>query len=294
MDKYKGLSNEKVIQNRKEYGTNKISSEKTNSFISLLIESLGDPIIKILLIALAIKIVFLFKDFDWFETLGILIAIFISSFISTISEYGSEKAFSKLQEESSKLKCKVKRDGKLVEILVDDVVKDDIVLLQSGDKVPADGIILSGKVSVDESTINGEAKEISKEEVKGNNVTIKNKLYRATVIYSGEAILKVTSVGEDTFYGKIALELKEKTSDSPLKIRLRHLAKIISTFGYIGAFLASFSYLFSVIVVDNNFSMPLIINTLSNVNLLISYIIYALTLSVTIIIVSVPDGLCLL
>ncbi len=291
MDKYNGLSNEKVTQNRKKYGTNKISNEKTNSFISLLVESLGDPIIKILLIALAIKIVFLFKDFDWFETLGILIAIFISSFISTISEYGSEKAFSKLQEESSKLKCKAKRDGKVIEISVDDVVKDDIILLQSGDKVPADGIILSGKVSVDESTINGEAKEISKEEVKGNNVTIKNKLYRATVIYSGEAILKVTNVGEDTFYGKIASELKEKSPISPLKLRLRNLAKIISTFGYIGAFLASFSYLFSVIVVDNNFSMPLIINTLSNVNLLISHIIYALTLSVTIIIVSVPEGL---
>ena len=233
----------------------------------------------------------MFKDFDWFETLGILIAIFVSSFISTISEYGSEKAFNKLQEESSKLKCMVKRNRKITEISVDDVVKDDIVVLQSGDKVPADGVIVDGYVSVDESSINGESKEAHKEAVKNKNINPKNKLYRGTVIYSGEAILKVTEVGENTFYGKIASELKEKTGDSPLKIRLRTLAKIISTFGYIGAFLASFSYLFKVIVVDNGFYMPSIINTVTNLNQMINYLIYALTLSVTIIIVSVPEGL---
>ena len=112
--------------------------------LSLLIESLGDPIIKILLIALAIKVVFLFRDFDWFETLGILIAIFLASFISTISEYGSEKAFEKLKEESLKLKCKVKRNGKTTEISFDEVVVGDVVLLESGDKIPADGVVIDG------------------------------------------------------------------------------------------------------------------------------------------------------
>ena len=160
MNKYNlnGLTTKKAEENRKIYGSNEIKKTKTNTFLSLLIESLGDPIIKILLIALAIKLVFLFKDFDWFETLGILIAIFLASFISTISEYGSEKAFNKLQEETSKLKCKVKRDGKITLIGVDEVVKDDIIYLESGDKVPADGIIIKGEVSVDESTINGESK----------------------------------------------------------------------------------------------------------------------------------------
>lgn len=291
MNNYNGLNDNDVIKNRKKFGSNKITNDKTNSFTSLLIESLGDPIIKILLIALAIKLFFLFRDFDWFETLGILIAIFVASFISTISEYGSEKAFNKLQEESSKLKCMVKRNGKITEILIDEVVKDDIVILQSGNKVPADGVIINGYVSVDESSINGESKEIHKEEIKNSEILLKNKLYRGTVIYSGEALLKVTEVGEKTFYGKIASELKEKTGDSPLKIRLRTLAKIISTFGYIGAFLASFSYLFKVILADNNFSIPLIINTITNINLMINYFIYALTLSVTIIIVSVPEGL---
>lgn len=285
-----GLTTKKAEENKKLYGTNEISKTKANNFLSLLIESLGDPIIKILLIALAIKLVFLFKDFDWFETLGILIAIFLASFISTISEYGSEKAFNKLQEESSKLKCKVKRDGKVTLINMDEVVKDDVVYLESGDKVPADGIIIKGSVSVDESTINGESKEQHKEALKKSGVEKKNKLYKGTTIYTGTCIMIVLKVGYDTFYGKIADELKEKQSESPLRKRLRDLAKIISTFGYVGAFLASTSYLFSVIVVDNGFSLDRIIDTVSNFHLMMDYVIYAMTLSVTIIIVSVPDG----
>ncbi len=290
MDKYKGLSEKEVLENRKKYGSNEIKNEKSNSFISLFIESLGDPIIKILLIALAIKIVFLFKDFDWFETIGILIAIFLASFISSISEYGSEKAFKKLQEESLKTKCKVKRNNKIIEINVGEVVTGDIVVLQFGDKVPADGILVHGFLSVDESTINGESKEVHKEPFK-YKLSSNNKLYMGTLICQGEGLFKVTDVGENTFYGKIAQELKEKTGDSPLKIRLRELAKIISIFGYIGAFLASFSYLFKVIVVDNSFILENIINTITNFHLMMEYIIYALTLSVTIIIVSVPEGL---
>ena len=290
MNNYNGLTSKEVLESKKKYGTNEITTSKNNSFTSLLLESLADPIIKILLIALGIKIVFLFRDFDWFETLGILIAIFLASFISTISEYGSEKAFKKLQEESSKIKCKVKRDNKIVEIPIDDVVKDDLVILQYGDKIPADGILIKGDIMVDESTLNGESKEIHKEMIK-NKITSKNRLYRGTIVCEGSGILKVTCVGLNTFYGKIASELKEKAGDSPLKIRLRKLAKIISTFGYIGAFLASISYLFSVIVVDNNFVLQDIINTVTNFPIMMEHIIYALTLSVTIIIVSVPEGL---
>lgn len=293
MNKYNinGLSDKQVVESRKRYGSNEIKKGKTNSFFSLLIESLGDPIIKILLIALAIKIVFLFRDFDWFETLGIVIAIFLASFISTISEYGSEKAFSKLQEDSLKLKCKVKRNGKITEIFIDKVVKDDVVVLASGDKIPADGVIIDGFVSVDESSINGESKEVYKEKLISGNPKEKNKVFRGTVIYQGLATMLVTEVGDNTFYGKIASELKEKTGESPLKIRLRNLAKVISTFGYIGAFLASISYLFSVIVVDNNFVLSSIISTLTNLPVMLEHVIYALTLSVTIIIVSVPEGL---
>lgn len=291
MDNYNGLNEKQVVESRKTYGTNEIKKSKTNTFLSMLIESLGDPIIKILLIALMIKTVFLFRNFDWFETLGILIAIFLASFISTISEYGSEKAFKRLQEESSKLRCRVKRNGKIKEIAIEEIVKDDLVILQYGDKIPADGVLIKGELSVDESSLNGESKEIHKESFKVGNVKPKNKLFRGTLVCSGNAIMKVTLVGDKTFYGKIASELKEKNDDSPLRIRLRNLAKIISTFGYIGAFLASVSYLFSVIVVNNSFMLEKIIDTVTNVPVMMEHIIYALTLSVTIIIVSVPEGL---
>ena len=291
MDNYNGLNEKQVVESRKTYGTNEIKKSKTNTFLSMLIESLGDPIIKILLIALMIKTVFLFRNFDWFETLGILIAIFLASFISTISEYGSEKAFKRLQEESSKLKCRVKRNGKIKEIAIEEIVKDDLVILQYGDKIPADGVIIKGELSVDESSLNGESKEIHKESFKVGNVKPKNKLFRGTLVCSGNAIMKVTLVGDKTFYGKIASEKKKKNDDSPLRIRLRNLAKIISTFGYIGAFLASVSYLFSVIVVNNSFMLEKIIDTVTNVPVMMEHIIYALTLSVTIIIVSVPEGL---
>ncbi len=280
-----GLTSKEVIENRKKYGTNQISAKEKNSFFKLLIETMGDPIIKILLIALAVKTVFLFHDFDWFETLGIVIAIFIASLISTISEYGSEAAFEKLQEESSKIKCKVKRDGKISEILIDDVVVNDIVLLQTGDKIPADGIIIEGEILVDESSMNGETKESHKTPSRNNEV------YRGTVVYSKEAYMLVKKVGDNTFYGKMAKELQEKSPESPLKIRLRELAKVISRIGYLGAFLVSISYLFSEIFVQNNFQLNRIIETVTNFPLMFGHVLYALTLSVTIIVVAVPEGL---
>lgn len=92
---------------------------------------------------------------------------FLSSLISTISEYGSEKAFERLQEESSRIKCKVKRDGKLIETSIDEIVVGDIVKLETGDKIPADGIIIDGELSVDESSLNGETKEAYKYKVEG-------------------------------------------------------------------------------------------------------------------------------
>lgn len=285
---YTGLNDEQVVVNRKKYGTNAISSKKQNSFMKLFIETLADPIIKILLIALAIKTIFLFHDFDWFETIGIVIAILVASLISAISEYGSESAFERLQEESSKINCKVKRNNKIVEVSINDVVVDDIVLLQSGDKIPADGIIISGEIDVDESSLNGETIEIVK------NANTDNKVYRGTVVYSKEALMQTKAVGEATFYGKMTQELQEKNPDSPLKLRLRKLAGTISIIGYISAALVSFSYLFSEIVVQNNFVIENIIKTLTNFPLMFKYILYALTLSVTIIVVAVPEGLYLL
>ena len=280
---YTGLNNEEVLASRKKYGTNAITSKKKNSFFKLFIETLADPIIKILLIALAIKTIFLFHDFDWFETIGIVVAILVASLISSISEYGSESAFERLQEESSKINCKVKRENKILEIPIDEIVVNDIVILQSGDRIPADGIIISGEIEVDESSLNGESIEVTK--------NINNLVYRGTVVYSKESLMQVKKVGDSTYYGQMTQELQETTPDSPLKIRLRKLASTISIIGYISAALVSFSYLFSEIVVQNSFILADIITTVTNIPLMFKYILYALTLSVTIIVVAVPEGL---
>ena len=192
-----GLTDKEVLVSRKKHGENIITQSKKNSFFKEYIITLSDPIIRILLIALAIKTIFLIKQFDFFETVGIVIAIFLASFISTISEYGSEKAFEKLQEESSKIKCRVKRNNKIVEIPIEEVVVGDIVMLNSGDRIPADGIIISGSIDVDESSITGEAKEVLKD-------TINKNLFRGTVVLSKEAIMLTKSVGNNTFYGSIS------------------------------------------------------------------------------------------
>ena len=288
----KGLSNSEVVKSREEYGTNALVMVKKDSFFKQLIRSLGDPIIKILLIALGIKTVFLIQDFDWYETVGIVIAIFLASFISTISEYGSEKAFIKLQREAEAIKVKVRRDGKVLLIDINEVVVVDIILLDSGDRIVADGVLIKGEVSVDESSITGESKEVYKKPfISGLNPSDNNELLRGSVIYHGVGEMMVTKVGVNTFYGKISLELQEKQPESPLKLRLRDLAKVISRIGYVGAFLVAFSYLFSVLVINNNFDINRIVVTLSDTSLLFAYFLEALTLAVTIIVVSVPEGL---
>lgn len=282
----KGLTEEEVIKSRKQNGSNKVEASKQESFFHKLIATLGDPIIKILLIALAIKTLFLFQNFDWYETIGIVIAIFLASFISTISEYGSEKAFEELQADASKIKTKVKRDNKVNEIEIGEVVVGDIVFLEPGDAIPADGKIIKGKVLVNESNLNGEMKEKEKR--------VSDEVYRSSVVYSGLATMEVTKVGNKTFYGKLAKEVSEKSPTSPLKLRLVKLAELISKIGYIGAALVSLSYLFSVVIIENNFESSAIINTITNFPLMFGHILHALTLSVTIIVVAVPEGLPLM
>ncbi len=287
-----GLNKDEVIKSREMHGSNALVMVKKDSFFKQLIRSLGDPIIKILLIALGIKTIFLIQDFDWYETVGIVIAIFLASFISTISEYGSEKAFLKLQSEAETTKVKVRRDGKVLLINIDEVVVGDIILLESGDKVAADGVLIKGEVSANESSITGESKEVYKKAfVSGINPSSNNELLKGSVIYHGVGEMIVTKVGINTFYGKISLELQEKQPESPLKLRLRDLAKIISRIGYFGAFLVAFSYLFSVIILNNNFDVTKIMATISDTSLLFAYFLQALTLAVTIIVVSVPEGL---
>lgn len=281
-----GLTEKEVLEKRKKYGTNQITIKKKDSFFNLFIESLGDPIIKILIIALAVKTIFLFKDFDWYETIGIVISILVASLISTISEYGSSKAFDRLMEESSRIKCRVKRAGEIREIFLDELVVGDILCLDTGDKIGADGVILQGNIEVDESMISGETIAVKKK--------TRDSVYRGCVVFGGSALVQIEKVGNQTYYGRMVDELGQNSGTSPLKERLNTLAMSISKLGYFAAILVSISYLFSKIVIANSFQLTKILATLSNFSLLFAYILHALTLSVTVIIVSVPEGLPLL
>ena len=281
-----GLGKREVEESRKKYGTNEITALKKDTFFSLFIESLGDPIIKILLIALGIKTVFLFRDFDWYETIGIVIAILLASLISTISEYGSSKAFDRMMREASRIKCRVKREGKKKEIFASELVVGDLLYLEQGDKIGADGLIIKGEVELDESMISGEANSVVKKE--------KEIVYRGCTVYNGYAIARIDKVGNQTYYGRMVEELGSGSGTSPLKERLNTLAIQISRLGYIGAFLVSISYLFSKIVIANSFQLSKIFATLGNFPLMFAYLLHALTLSVTVIVVSVPEGLPLL
>lgn len=286
-----GLKEDEVKESRKRYGSNSINEKNKNTFFNLFIETLGDPIIKILLIALAIKTIFLFRDFDYFETMGIVLAVLVASLISAISEYGSNKAFQRMQEESSRINVLVKRDGKTKEITIDEIVKNDILILAPGNKVPADGILIKGKLSVDESSLNGETKEVYKEYIDNISLaTEKNRVYRGTTIYDGEALILVTKIGMDTLYGKMAKVLTEEEDASPLKLRLTNLAKVISRIGYIAAILIAVAYLFSKVFIINNFNLTIIRETIT-LNKFFSLILEALTLAVSVLVMSVPEGL---
>lgn len=279
----KGLTTEEVLNNRKLYGSNKITEKKKTTILSLIIESLNDPIIKILLIALGIKILFFINDSDIYETIGIIVAIILATVISSLSEYGSEKAFQKLSNTTNNILVKAYRNNLITNIKIEEIVVNDYIYLESGDKIPADGILYTGNISVDESMLSGETKE--------QNKTSMSPLYRGSVITNGLGVLLVKKVGNNTYYGKIAKDIQEKTPTSPLKNRLRVLASFISKIGYICAFLVILSYLFNVIVVKNNFDINRIKTMLTSFNTLVPHLLYSLTLGITIIVVAVPEGL---
>lgn len=271
MNRIKGLTNEEINISRKKHGTNEITNHKKTTILSLLIESLSDPIVKILLIALSIKLLLMFNKTDLYETIGIAISVFLASTISVISEYSSEKSFEKLNEEFNSVDVKVIRDNNKQIININDVVVNDILILEQGDKIPADAIIIEGELYLDESSITGESEEKYKK--------LNDEIYRGTIVMSSSCLAKVTKVGKYTYYGKIASSLQEKKEESPLKLRLRKLAKQISIFGYIGAILVFISYMLNATVLIQNYQ---------NIT---SHILYALTLSVAVIVMAVPEGL---
>ena len=300
-----GLTDEEALKSRQEHGDNRLSEVKSESFWEKLKGNFGDPMIKILCVALIINVIFAFLgQTEWYESVGIALAVILATFVSTFSEYRNENAFQKLQDEASKIRCKVYRNGDVTEISIDDVVVGDCIILQSGDKIPADGNLIEGNINVDQSVLNGESKEAKKraipqdykeEEEKAMDFLNPYKVFRGTIVCSGNGIMEVTTVGDSSVYGKIASELQiDDDRESPLKVKLSNLADSISKFGYIGGIAIAVALLFQRIVVHNGFDMAQIAAYCSNWMTLVNDIVEAVMLAVIIIVMAVPEGLPLM
>lgn len=297
---FSGLTTKEAEDSRKKNGSNIITSKKRKTFWQTYLSKYDDPIIIILLIALGINVTFtFFGKVDWHECAGILLSVLVATFVSAVSEYNNENTFRKLQEEAANVRCKVYRDGKLTELYMSELVANDTVLLQTGDMIPADGRIISGHVTVDQSALNGESREVEKKESRKSASTLidfwdEANLYRGSVICSGECIMLVDNVGDKTAYGRMTLETQTETRESPLTVKLSALASSISKFGYISAILIVLISFFQNAILAQGFDLVKISAYFSDSGMVISDIISSLIIGIVVIVVAVPEGLPLM
>lgn len=298
MKNFKGLTSAEVQASKNTHGDNRLSSKEANSLLSIFIEAFQDQWILILLAALGLKIIFNFVgmifpaigEANWYEAISLIFAILMSTGFSAISQYRNEQKFNTLQKEASKTNAKVYRDGKLKEVLVDNIVKGDQILLQSGDKVPVDGIILEGELKVNQAVLNGESEDAKKlplgdqEEPDSSDLFTELKVFSGTVVTSGEAVMEATQIGDNTVLGSINTSLQEDSKDSPSKEKLNQLAGNIGVLGY------SAGGAYSVINLVLGF---IALNKANNLNggSIFLLIIETILFAVTIIIMAVPEGL---
>lgn len=292
---YKGLNDKEVLESREYNGSNVLLTKESQTLWDFFKDALQDKWIIILFIALGIKIGFnvlmlfnkSFGEPDWYDVISIAIAILIASGFSSWSAYRNEQKFNALQDEANRIMVKTYRNGKLEEVLINDLVVGDYVLLQQGDKIPADGIIVEGSMKVNQASLNGESEDADKIELGNNPIPDSNdlftkfKIFRGTVVNSGEAVMKITEVGEKTIFGQINSSLMEEDKISPSKEKLNKLADTIGIMGY------SAGAIYLVINLIKGFYSAKTINFSSAFFLIMSTVIY----SVTIIIMAVPEGL---
>ena len=291
--KLSGLTSQQVEESRRKYGANTLTEIPPDPLWKKILEGFKDPMLMILMVALVVQVaLFFLGQAEWFEPVGILIAILVANGVASVSENKQEGKASALKaEEEAKETAKVIRDGRLSEIHVSEVVVGDIVFLQAGDKIPADGVIASGEIKVDQAALNGETEEAEKTAPSGGETyDIKDLLnrfyaYRGTVVCGGEAHMEVKVVGDKTLFGELALEVQEDTRETPLQVKLGKLASQISTFGYIGAIAIVIGVLAKTLLTG---SVP------SGIYEWIRLIMDAVTVAVTIIVCAVPEGLPML
>ena len=296
MKKYQGLTTEEALNSREKNGSNKLMVKEAQTLFSYFIDALKDKWIIVLFVALAIKlsfnIIMLFnKSFgtpDWYDVISILMAIIIATGFSSWSSYSNEQKFNALQDEASKIMVKVFRNNELIELMIDEIVVGDYVLIQQGDKIPADGIIVEGKLKVNQAALNGESEDSDKFELNdrpvpdSSDLFTKYKIFRGTVITNGEAVMKVTEVGDKTIFGSINESLQEEDKVSPSKEKLNKLADTIGVMGYsAGTIYFVLNLIIGFYHLNGNYS----------INSVFLLVVRTLIYSVTIIIMAVPEGL---
>lgn len=292
-DRIIGLTESEVQASREKYGENRLKKEKRKGFARRFIENLSDPIIRILMVALVIELVITFGNCNLFEVLGIVLAILISTTVSTISEYTSEKSFDKMQNDELVGKVQALRNNVLAEISASDIVVGDIIYLSAGEKIVADGVLLEGEIYVDQSALNGESAEVKKQSGEGYSwdLSDKSRVFRGSLITEGSAIMRTERVGIETYYGMVATDVQSETRTSPLKIRLEKLAKQVSRIGYIIAIIVGIAYVFNTVVIDNGFNLSNIVEFLRDRKNVLTTIIHTFTLMITLVVVAAPEGL---
>ena len=299
--KFTGLSTSDVDESRKKYGSNVIPESEPTTFWDEFKETFSDPMIKILLVIAGIMFVMFFMGYaEIYEPLGTCVAILVVAFVSAKTGVASDTAYRKTKASIKKDLIKTYRDGVLKEVVIDDIVVGDIVVLQSGDKIPADGLVVDGIIKVDNSALNGESEDCRKvamtseiefpENITGDTFVDANSLFRGAVVTDGECTYKVCKVGTETMMGKMAEEMQAEEPDSPLKVKLNDLAHKISVFGYVGAIVIAVFMMAYNVVVAQGFSSYIALGATT----IIQDVIEAVSLAIVIIVCAVPEGLPLM
>ena len=299
--KFKGLNSSQVTESREKYGKNEIIEKAPPTLWDRVKEGFGDPMIKLLCAIAALMFgLFIFGYGEWYEPVGIVLAITLVTVISAKTGMASDDAYRKLKEQTKAEAVKVHRDGSVCTVDVADIVVGDIVILQSGDKIPADGVLVQGELTVDNSALNGEAEECKKtaatdgfnipEEITGDTFVDKHSLFKGATVYNGDGLMEVQRVGMSTMMGKMAKDMEDDEVDSPLKVKLSDLAGKISKFGYIGAIVISLAYFIHFVIVAGGISQYLQIGGIE----IFKDVIEAVTLAITIVVCAVPEGLPLM
>ena len=299
--KFKGLSQAEVAASRVKFGSNDIYEKAPPTLWDRIKEGFGDPMIK-LLCAIAVLMfgLWAFGYGEWYEPAGIVIAIILVTVISAKTGMASDDAYRKLKEKTKAESIKVYRDGIVCVVDVSEIVVGDVVILQSGDKIPADGVLVQGELRVDNSALNGEAEECKKfaaeddfkipDEITGDTFVDKHSLFKGATVYNGEGLMVVQKVGMETMMGKMAKDMEDDEVDSPLKVKLADLADKISKFGYIGAIVISIAYFIHFIIVAGGPAQYFAIGGVE----IFKDVIEAVTLAITIVVCAVPEGLPLM